>query len=273
MSTTSTTKTFAVLALSIALLSTSFGYALTASAQAPTPATTAAPVAVTAKTEKLRAIGIREIDRRVAALNELITRTESLKRLNADARANVIASLNAQIQALTALKAKIAADADEETLKADVKSIADAYRVFALVIPQGRIVILADNVVFTADALLTLGAKLDARLQAASAAGQDVTALSAQLNELAAKSADAKNQAQAAIELIANLQPDGGDKVKMEANTKALNDARAKLKVGREDITAARAAAIKVMNALKAMKLETNTPGGTPSAVPSASGQ
>lgn len=282
MNTTTTMKTLGVLATSAALLVPSFAFAVDAGAAVGATVTTPAAgatvsVAVTAKTEKQRAIGEREIDRRVEALAALITRVGDLKRLNADAKTSVVTSLTAQGQALTALKAKIAADTDEATLKADVKSVTDAYRVFALVIPQGRIVVMADTEVYVSDALLTLGAKLDARLKAAQTAGKDVTALGAQLTDLGTKATDAKTQAQAAIALIANLQPDGGDKTKMEANLKALNDARAKLKLGRDDIAAARQDAIKIVNALKEMKLDANASAGasagTPSTVPSQSGQ
>jgi hypothetical protein len=148
---------------------------------------------------------------------------------------------------------------------APISSAKSAYRVFALVMPQGRIVIMADTEVYVADALLTVGAKLDARIKAAAAAGKDVTALNAMLTDLGAKASDAKVQAQAAIELIANLQPDQGDKAKMEANNKALADARAKLKVGHEDLKAARANVTKIMNALKAMKLDAPVAPAAPS--------
>jgi hypothetical protein len=261
-------KTAATVATTLALLVPSLVFAADAgtavSATAGVPAATVS-AKVTAKTEKLRGIGIREIDRRVAALNALVTRVGDLKRLNADAKASVTTSLTNQAQALTALKAKIQADTDEETLKADVKSVTEAYRVFALVMPQGRIVIMADTEVYVADALLTVGAKLDARIKAAAAAGKDVTALNAMLTDLGAKASDAKVQAQAAIELIANLQPDQGDKAKMEANNKALADARAKLKVGHEDLKAARANVTKIMNALKAMKLDAPVAPAAPS--------
>lgn len=255
---TTTMKTAATVATTLALLAPSFAVAADATAVSATAGvpTTAVAAKVTAKTEKLRGIGVREIDRRVAALNSLVTRVGDLKRLNADARSSVTTSLTNQAQALTALKAKIQADTDEETLKADVKSVTEAYRVFALVIPQGRIVIMADTEVYVADALLTVGAKLDARIKAAAAAGKDVAALNTQLTDLGAKASDAKVQAQAAIELIANLQPDQGDKAKMEANNKALADARAKLKAGQEDLKAARADATKITTALKAMKLD-----------------
>jgi hypothetical protein len=222
---------------------------------------------VTAKTDRERKVGDREIDRRVSALGELSTRVGDLKRLNATARQNILSSLKAQIDGLTGVKIKIDADTDEDTLKADVKSVTDAYRIFALVLPQARIIIMADGEVYVSDAELTLSAKLDARIKAAAQAGKDVTALNTGLADMQAKANDAKVQAQNAVALITGLQPDGGDKTKMDANTKALMDAKAKLKAGRDDLTAARADASKIATALKGIKLDATT---TTSSAPSS---
>lgn len=263
-----TRTTLGAAAATLALLAPSLVLAAdvtTTAAGATVPAT--AETKISAKMDRQRMIGAKEIDRRVAALNALVTRINDLKRLNADAKTSVTTSLNTQAQALTALKAKIAADTDEATLKTDVQSITDAYRVFALVLPQSRIVIMSDSIVYVADAMLTVGSKLDARIKAAEAAGKDVTALKTALADLGTKATDAKTQAQNAVSLIANLTPDQGDKTKMAENTKALNDARAKLKAGRDDLTAARADVMKITTALKGMKLDAAS-----TATPSASG-
>jgi hypothetical protein len=65
------------------------------------------------------------------------------------------------------------------------------------------------------------------------------------------KIADAKVQAQAAIDGIINLTPDGGDKAKMEANAAALKAARTAVKTAEQDLKAAREASKSVLSAIK----------------------
>ncbi len=218
---------------------------------------TGANVTVDAKVEarmtKAKAAGDKEIDRRVAALGDLYTRVTGAKRLTADAKTTITTNLKAQGDALVTLKAKIDADTDIDTLKADILTVTQSYRIFALVLPQGRIIATADGIVYVADALETVAVKLDSRIKAAQSAGADVTVMTAALADLSNKTTDAKAQSSAAITLIASLAPDQGDKTKMADNAKALNDARAKLKVSIDDLKTARADAGKIVAVLKAL--------------------
>ena len=198
----------------------------------------------------------QEIDRRIAALNALNTRIQAMERLNATEKANLSASLTSQISALTTLKAKIAADSDIETLKADIKSIAGSYRIFLLVIPQGHITVTSYKLKSVADTETALAVKLSARIDAAAAAGKDVTALTTMLADMQAKTSDANVQADAALALVANLTPDEGDKTKATANNQALKDARAKIKAGLQDIVTARKDARTIVKALAEFHLE-----------------
>ena len=79
-----------------------------------------------------------------------------------------LASLvSSEIANLTALKSKIEAETDLSVLKGDVKSITNSYRIFALVIPQGRIEVAADKIADVASSLTTLSGKLQARIDTA----------------------------------------------------------------------------------------------------------
>ena len=86
------------------------------------------------------------------------------------------ANITTQITGLATLKAKIDADTDGTTLKTDMQSITDAYRVFALVLPQGRIAAAADREVTLVSMMSTL-ARAQARIQAGQQAGADVRSL------------------------------------------------------------------------------------------------
>lgn len=198
----------------------------------------------------------KEIDRRIQGLTKMSTRVDGMKRVSATGKTTVSATVQAEIAKLTALKAKVAASTDIETLRADIKSITQSHRIYALIMPQSQIITAADKIVTTADSMTTLSTKLQTRITEAKAAGKDVSAQEAALVAFTAKLADAKVQAAAAISLTSGLTPDNGDNTKAAANRKALMDARAKIKAGNESLRAAYAEAKKVINNVKSIKIE-----------------
>ncbi len=182
----------------------------------------------------------QEIERRVEALNKISNRVELMKKVSDDEKSNISNIVNLQIENLSNLRAKIEADSDRATLKDDAQSIAKSYRIFALVIPQATILAAADRIKIIAEGMITIGVKLQTRIDALSQAGKDVSALSALLADYNGKIADAKVQADSAISIASALKPDSGDQTIFEANKKALVDARVKIKAGTDDLKAAR---------------------------------
>jgi hypothetical protein len=192
----------------------------------------------------------QEITRRINALNDLSARVQAMAKLTTDEKNTIGSSINTQITSLNDLKTKIDADADITTLKADIKSITDSYRIYMLVIPQGHITVATDKLKTAAGAESAFATKLSARIDTDAAAGKDVTAEKTVLADMQAKIADASTQADAALSLVANLQPDNGDKTKADANAQALKDAHAKLKIALQDEVAARADARTIVKGL-----------------------
>ncbi|MBI2030016.1 hypothetical protein HYT05_00145 [Candidatus Kaiserbacteria bacterium] len=253
--------TAATLALGAALpvFAIDVGLGASAGANVRTGSTTVGAktsAALTARIEKGKARAKEEIARRVAALGELGSKVNAMARVSADMKTSIAATVQSQIAALSSLQAKIEADTDIDTLKADIKSIGESYRIFMLILPQGRITTAADSIHITAGTLSTLAGKLDTRIKDAQAKGKDVTAAATLLADMNAKIADAKVQADAAVSLTTSLKPDNGDKAIMDANKKALKDAQAKLKAAREDLKAARKAAGDIVKSLKEMKTD-----------------
>ena len=201
----------------------------------------------------------QEITRRIEALNQLNTRTQAMQRVSDQGKAQIKAQLEGNIKNLTDLKAKIDAETDIATLKTDVKSITDSYRIFVLVLPQGRILAAGDKIVSISTLMQNMAAKFQARMQIAQTAGKDVTALQKALVDMQAKITDAQSQAQAGVNVIAALAPDQGDKAKMQSNTASLNDARTKIRAGITDIQAARKDIASIISGLKAMHLDAKT--------------
>ncbi len=210
---------------------------------------------------KSRERALAEIDRRIVSLNKLEARVNDMDRVSASTKASIKATVAAQITYLTDLRAKIVADTDEATLKADIASITKAYRIYMLIIPQGAVLSAADRIHTTATIMSEFGTKLETRIADAKAAGKDVSALESAYTDYKAKLADAHVQADAAVKLTADLKPDNGDQATIDANKKAMTDARAKIDAGRDDLQTARKDADTIVKGLKTfnIKVESNT--------------
>lgn len=191
----------------------------------------------------------QEIERRLDALDRLSGRIEDAKRITLDDKATLTASIQAQIDALVELKAKIEADDSTTTLKADIESITKGHRIFLLVIPKGAITAAADRVLSVATQMEAFSSKLQARIDGAG--DVDAGALNDLLDDYDAKVADAKVQANAAIDLVADLSVDNGDASVVASNTQTLKDARAKVVAAQQDLKTARQDAQKIAGAVK----------------------
>lgn len=204
-----------------------------------------------------------QIDARVKALTALSTRINEMQRVSTAQKASLTATLQAAISEMNALKAKIDADTDAATLKADIQSITKSYRIYLLVLPQGRITAAADRIMTTVGLMNDLSVKLQTRITAAQATGQDVTAMNASLTDMNAKTADANVQANAAINLIANLKPDNGDQAIFQSNQAALKDARTKIKLATTDLKTARQDAGSIVKTLHTLKVKASATTNT----------
>jgi DNA repair ATPase RecN len=220
-----------------ALLSAQVAGSVSANVSAGGAASTTLSVAVTTRA-KTKAD--TEIDRRIKALTEVNARVGQMTKVTADFKQNLDTYIRGQITALSSLKAKIDADTDSATLRADVQSVTQNYRIFALIMPQARIAAAADREATIINMFAGVGTKLQARIQAAGAAGADTSALVASLTDMGAKLTSAQTHAQAAVNGSATLAPDQGDKTKMKANTDALQAARKEIESARQDLLAAR---------------------------------
>ena len=200
-----------------------------------------------------------EIERRTSLLDALMARLEGAGKVSADVKANISATLQSQIDALTALKAKIASETDVDAIKADVKSITSSYRTFALVAPQAAITAYASRLTTLMTQMTTLGTKLQTRIDAASSAGTDVSAATSAMSDFNAKVADAKTQIDVAVSEVSGLTPDNGDTSVAASNKTALQDARAKLETARTDLETARKYVETIRKALSKVEAGANT--------------
>jgi hypothetical protein len=189
--------------------------------------------------KKLQALGDKMTTNRIEALTTEKTAIDAKVGITDDQRAPLDAKLRANIDEMTALKAKIDADTKHTDLVADVESITVDYREYMLVIPQIALEASADHkdnvyVQLSAD-VVTLQGKIDHMSNAA-----DKARAQAKLDDMKAKIADAKTNADAAYNGIVNLVPDQGVAEHRKANKAALDLATTELTTAHQDYAAAR---------------------------------
>lgn len=179
----------------------------------------------------------KELTRRINSLNELLTRISEFKKISDAQKASLISQVQAQITSLTTLQAKIAADTDPTTLKTDVQSIIQSYRIYALFMPKIQIIGAADRVLNIADEMSSQAATLQTKIAADQSAGKNVSDLQSLLSDLNAKIADAKTQAQSAIDTVTPLTPDGfpGNKTQLQNARQMITTAVKDLDTARQD--------------------------------------
>jgi hypothetical protein len=126
------------------------------------------------------------VDRRLSTLGDLQGKVSASTYLTAGHRSTLLGEIGAEHDGLTALRAKVAADTDRATLVADCKSVVEHYRVYLLMIPKAHLTIAADASVTIAQKLTDLATRLQADVDAAKAAGKDVTKAQRDLDALKA---------------------------------------------------------------------------------------
>jgi len=203
----------------------------------------AAPVDLTAAKAKCDAA----ITERVAELAKLTTRVNSAKALTADHKATVGGILSASNSGLNDLKAKIDADTDAATLKADCGQITAGFRIYALRAPQVRLALAGDRQATVLTKGTTIVPKLEAAIQKAATNGKDVTDANAKLDDLKAKLADATTLLNGLVDNELTFTPE-----QWNANHGVLSGAMQSLKTSQADLKTALADAKAIIADLKA---------------------
>lgn len=201
--------------------------------------------------ESIKNKATKEIDRRITSLNNLITRINNNQKLTADEKSSLSAQVQSEISGLTSLKSRIASGTDLATLRTDVKSITNEYRVYALIMPKTGIIYSADLILSHVTSLNNIYNKLQARIQTAQQNGKDVTSLQNSLNDMKTKLDDAQKQAETAKAAVLTLEPNG-----YPANKTQLLSSRADLKTAREDLVAAKKDANAILQGLRAFSID-----------------
>lgn len=203
------------------------------------------------KIDRMKDKADQEIDRRIKSLNAFQERFQSAKKVSEATKSSLSATIQNQIQTLTQLQIKIENGTEIEAVRGDVQSISKTYHIYSLVIPQSAVAASADKILTIADSMAELSAKLESRISEAKSSGKDTASMETSLENMNSKIADAKTQAQNAINGITGLVPDGGDQAKKQSNLAALKDAKSKIQTARQDLVDARKNAKDIVQVLR----------------------
>ncbi len=222
-------------------------------------ATVQAQVSLDAKATRGKDKATQEIDRRIAALQSLSVRINAMTKITPELKTNITTVIQNQVQAFSQLKTQIAAATSTASVRTSVGLVNQSYRVYVLIIPQAHIIASSDRIVTMSNMLNGIGLKLKARIEAAQAAGADVTSLAQMLVTLGTKIDSANAHAQAAVNGTITLLPDEGDQAKMKANQDALKAGRAEIVAAHKDIADARKEIASIVSGLATLQVNANT--------------
>lgn len=124
------------------------------------------------------------IDNRINSLNRILQRIQNDSRLSADEKSSLSADVQTEISTLTSLKAKIDADTDITTARADAKSIITNFKVYAIFEPKLRILVIIDNLTGLSAKISSLTPKLQDLINNLKLNGKDVSKLQPLLDDV-----------------------------------------------------------------------------------------
>ena len=101
-----------------------------------------------------------EITQRINSLNNLTTRINAMQKVSPAEQGTLASSLQDEVTAMTNLKTMIDADTTASTLKADMQSITQSYRIYMLILPQASIAAASDRVLTIVDLMNGVNTKL-----------------------------------------------------------------------------------------------------------------
>jgi hypothetical protein len=216
------------------------------------PFTSVTAIADTLSAQRLTNLqnrGATEINRRSTNLHDAMTKLEATTKLKAADKATLTTQLQTELDGLTALKAKLAADTDLAVARADVQSIVVGYRVYALMLPKARMTLAANRFALAEARLTELYVKLQAKVDALKADNDtsiDTAALQVTLDDMKEKIASSKTGVDEVVSKLLALQP-----TDYNADHAVLTTHRATLKSAQTDLKTARGDARSVIESLR----------------------
>ncbi len=189
---------------------------------------------------------LAKLDERLAQVARLKSAVAGAAHLASSHASTLNSKLDGTSSGLTALRATIVADTDRATTVADCLKQATDYRVYSLLTPQVHLTRAADLEAFIATRVGGLTPRIQRAIDAAAAAGKDVTAAKAALADLQTKVADATSKAHGFADALLAITP-----ASFNAGHGAVDNARSAATGLRADLAAIRGDVVKIRAALR----------------------
>jgi ABC-type microcin C transport system duplicated ATPase subunit YejF len=215
--------------------------------------------------EDLKTRAKTEITRRINFLNDLSAKISVINKLSDADKTTLKTQIQQQTDGLTTLLAKINADTDLPTLKTDVKSIVNGYYIFAFFRVKISLLVAAERLTVAADNMNLVYNKLSVRVADEKAKGKVTTSLEVLLKDMLTKITDSKTQYAAVETSLSTLDAQG-----YPANKTSLTAARAKIKIGAQDLNTAFQDAAKIRQSLGGITGDLKLKNGSSSALKSS---
>ncbi len=182
------------------------------------------------------------VNQRITDLNNLISRIQNDKRLTVEGKNSLTTNIQTNITGLTMLKAKIDADNDLATARADTKQVVTSFRVYLVLEPKIRLLVTIDNLLATTTNLQGLTPQLENIINNQKAKGKNTKAAQTALDDINTRLASISAQ------LSTN-------KTEVEATTPTdVNSAHATFVLVRQDLAKIRASFAEIRSDLAKMR-------------------
>jgi septal ring factor EnvC (AmiA/AmiB activator) len=205
------------------------------------------------RVDNLKERANREVERRITTLNKLVSQISSIKKLTPDQKTAFSSEIQKNVSDLSSLKAKIGAETDLATVKSDVKSIVDSYKIFGVFMPKIHLLAAVNKTEQAQIKLSTIATRLETQISTLKTVGKDVAGMEADLAEMKAKLTDAKTKITALQAKIIAVTTDG-----YPGNKGVLVDGKNDLAEIKKDLATARTDAKKIVNAIKSLNSDTS---------------
>jgi len=222
--------------------------------------------------ERLKELGAMLIENRISLLNNLKTRIQNMNRLTDAEKTALILDIDTNIADLNTLKTKIAADTDLVTLKADVKSIFEKFRIYMVAAPKGLGETLASQGQYILGRLQAIQRQMEQVMNQNKNQGKDTTQLEQLMTQVTNQLQTAEDQLAIAEEKFKSMTPANTDAAKTarEEGKAAMKKAKDALKEAHR-ILKQISEQLKTMGATSPSPLTSVSPTILPSATPTPS--
>jgi hypothetical protein len=157
--------------------------------------------------DRVKSRCLTAIDRRQQAIVELNRRLDGARNLN-DAHAAALKQIDDNTSSgLASLANTIQGEDNGEQLRAECRQIVDDYRVFALVRPRARLVVVSDRELAAVDRLHAAADRIQAAIDKAKGEGKDTSQAEADLAAMRSATDTAAQHAGAVYEEVIHITP------------------------------------------------------------------